>query len=151
MSFPQQWRSASADWLQSFALMYAFNDALLYTCNEGHPSIMGHLLCTFVSHLFTQIRQMHKDTRQEYSLQIGDWITKVDEGRTKAMSRARPRALQHLKQEDEQFWDTEPEKRRAPPVLDLKEAQGYHEKPLVLPKIVDKKKSRSSSRQQGSA
>ncbi len=82
-------------------------------------------------------------------LQIGDWITRVEDGRAKAMSRARPRALQHLKEEDEGFWDTEPERRRAPPVLDLKEAHEYHAKPLALPKVVDKRnlqKPRSNSR-----
>lgn len=81
-------------------------------------------------------------------LQIGDWITRVEDGRAKAMSRARPRALQHLQEEDEGFWDTEPERRRAPPVLDLKEAHEYHAKPLALPKVVDKRnlqKPRSNS------
>ncbi|DBA72955.1 hypothetical protein WJX79_002845 [Trebouxia sp. C0005] len=81
--------------------------------------------------------------------QIGDWITRVEDGRAKAMSRARPRALQHLKEEDEGFWDTEPERRRAPPVLDLKEAHEYHAKPLALPKVVDKRnlqKPRSNPR-----
>lgn len=81
-------------------------------------------------------------------LQIGDWITRVEDGRAKAMSRARPRALQHLQEEDEGFWDTEPERRRAPPLLDLKEAHEYHAKPLALPKVVDKRnlqKPRSNS------
>ena len=77
--------------------------------------------------------------RQYLLLQIGDWITRVEDGRAKAMSRARPRALQHLKDEDEGFWDTEPERRRAPPVLDLKEAHEYHAKPLTLPKVVDRR------------
>ncbi len=87
--------------------------------------------------------------RQYLWLQIGDWITRVEDGRAKAMSRARPRALQHLKEEDEGFWDTEPERRRAPPVLDLKEAHDYHAKPLALPKVVDKRnlqKPRRNSR-----
>lgn len=82
-------------------------------------------------------------------LQIGEWIARVEEGRTKAMSRARPRALQHLKEEDEIFWDTEPVNRRPPPLLDLKEAQDYHDKPLVLPTIVDKKRHTGPSRPQG--
>lgn len=82
-------------------------------------------------------------------MQIGEWITRVEEGRTKAMSRARPRALQHLKEEDEIFWDTEPVSRRAPTLLDLKEAQEYHDKPLVLPTIVDKTRHQGPSRPQG--
>lgn len=81
--------------------------------------------------------------------QIGEWITKVEEGRAKAMSRARPRALQHLKQEDETFWDTEPASRKPPPLLDLKEAQDYHNKPLVLPSIVDRTRHKGKIRPQG--
>ena len=56
------------------------------------------------------------------------------------MSRARPRALQHLKEEDEVFWDTPPATRRPPPLLDLKEAQDFNDKPLALPRVVDKSK-----------
>lgn len=82
-------------------------------------------------------------------MQIGEWITKVEEGRAKAMSRARPRALQHLKQEDETFWDTEPASRKPPPLLDLKEAQDYHNKPLVLPSIVDRTRHKGKIRPQG--
>lgn len=76
----------------------------------------------------------------KHMLQIGDWITRVEEGRSKAMSRARPRALQQLKAEDEGFWDTEPQIRKTPPLLDLKEAHDYHAKPLTLPQVVDKRK-----------
>ena len=62
------------------------------------------------------------------------------------MSRARPRALQHLQEEDEMFWDTQPTVRRPPPLLDLKEAQDYHAKPLVLPTVIERSKLRGPSR-----
>ena len=68
-------------------------------------------------------------------MQISQWLASVEEGRVKAMSRARPRALQHLKEEDEQFWDAEPAKRQAPRLLDLQEAKEFNEQPLVLPSI----------------
>lgn len=48
------------------------------------------------------------------------------------MSRARPRALQHLKEEDASFWESDSE-RRPPPLLDLDEAKKYNRKPLNLP------------------
>lgn len=52
------------------------------------------------------------------------------------MSRARPRALEHLKEEDASFWESDNE-RRAPPLLDLQEAKEYNRKPLELPALKD--------------
>lgn len=68
-------------------------------------------------------------------MQISKWLARVEEGRVNAMSRARPRALQHLKDEDEQFWDAEPAKRQVPRMLDLQEAKEYDKQPLVLPSM----------------
>ena len=70
------------------------------------------------------------------SLQISDWLARFEEGRTKAMSRARPRALLHLKEEDQSFWESDTE-RRPPPILDLQEAKEYNNKPLELPVMKD--------------
>ena len=78
-------------------------------------------------------------------MQISQWLARVEDGRAKAMSRARPRALQHLKDEDELFWD-EPDKRQPPPVLDLQEAKEYNKQPLALPSIQEAERRRSSGR-----
>ena len=49
------------------------------------------------------------------------------------MSRGRPRALQHLQEADESFWETDRDSRQPPPLLDLQEAKAYNKQPLDLP------------------